>query len=525
MRILCSHQYREVSVLFSSYAFLIFFLPCSFLLYFLASTVSSRTGILSLVALSSFFYAWHHPSYIFLIFGSILVNFYSASLILKHIKYRKIIFVADLFFNIFLIFLFKYYNFFISNINMTTGLKLSLLNTLLPVGISFFTFQQIGFIVSIYKKTEKLPGFLEYCSFITFFPQLIAGPVVKHSDYLPQLKNPSTFKLSAQNIAIGGTIFVIGLCKKVLLADNASSIADSVFFSLRSGETLNAIESWLGAISYSFQIYFDFSGYSDMAIGLSRVFNIKLPCNFLSPYQATSIIEFWRRWHISLSSFLREYIYIPLGGNRKGNLMRHGNLMITMLIGGLWHGASWTFVAWGGLHGLFLIVNHLLRQLIPKPIFSGKIINSIKIMGVFMLITFSWVFFRAGSITEALSVLGSMLNIQSLFLHNPSATMYSPFGLDMHFLPSGPLGSVLLKRTLLLCIIGSITVFFLPNVYDWLAYFKPAKGYHKPSYVQTNLFKKVAWKPTLATGFLILLLLTLAFGEVNSRNEFIYFQF
>jgi alginate O-acetyltransferase complex protein AlgI len=483
-------------------------------------------GIAFLVGASSIFYAWHHPTYIFLIFSSIFVNFYSAKLMSRQTSLRKVVFIITVSFNIFLIFLFKYYNFFISNINVISGVQFSLLNTLLPLGISFFTFQQIGFIVSIYRKTEEMPNFLEYSAFITFFPQLIAGPIVKHSDYLPQLKTPLAYRISAKNIAIGGTIFVIGLYKKVILADSVGAVADTAFSFVSSGKTLNFTEAWLGAISYSFQIYFDFSGYSDMAIGLSRMFNIKLPCNFLSPYRATSIIDFWRRWHISLSSFLRESIYIPLGGNRKGNFIRFSNLMITMLIGGLWHGASWAFVVWGGIHGVLLIVNHLLRHFLPKPEVSGRGIRFVKTLSVFTVVTFAWVFFRAESFADAQSVLGSMLNFRSLAFPHQIVSLFTKFGVDLTFLQKGfLLNPNLLKQALVFCSTCAVIAFCFPNVYDWLAYFKPAKDYQRPFYVRENWFKKIAWRPTIAAGLFILLLLTFAFGEVNSRNEFIYFQF
>ncbi len=247
------------------------------------------------------------------------------------------------------------------NLNAAAGLDLALGTVVLPIGISFFTFQKIAFLVDAYRGRVDRLNFIDFVLFVTFFPQLIAGPIVHHSEVMRQFRDQTP--LSTQTVALGVTIFTIGLAKKVLLADTAALFASPLFDAVAAGARPDMLAAWGSALAYTAQLYFDFSGYSDMAIGGGLLFGIRLPVNFASPYKAESIIEFWHRWHITLSRFLREYLYIPLGGNLKGPSRRFVNLLITMLLGGLWHGAGWTFVVWGALHGFYLVVNHLWRAL------------------------------------------------------------------------------------------------------------------------------------------------------------------
>ncbi len=251
---------------------------------------------------------------------------------------------------------FKYFNFFVETANVVFNAGFNFDEIILPLAISFFTFQQITFLVDAYRGKACDYNFLHYALFVTFFPQLIAGPIVHHAEMMPQFLKRKTGGLSNASIAVGGSIFLLGLFKKVVLADNVAAYATPVFAAASAGQELTLIESWGGVLAYTFQLYFDFSGYSDMAIGLARMFGIVLPLNFNSPYKAASIIDFWRRWHMTLSRFLRDYVYFPLGGSLRGRMKRHINLMITMLLGGLWHGAGWTFVVWGGLHGIYLMI-------------------------------------------------------------------------------------------------------------------------------------------------------------------------
>jgi len=285
-------------------------------------------------------------------------------------------------------------------VNYLTGSELENLNWLLPLAISFFTFQQIAYLVDCYRGSVKEYDFLNYALFVTFFPQLIAGPIVHHREMMPQfMKDSRHHRINYENIAAGLFIFSIGLFKKVVIADTFSVIATNGF---DVAESLNVVEAWITSLSYTFQLYFDFSGYTDMAIGCALLFNIRLPINFNSPYKATDIRDFWRRWHITLSRFLRDYIYIPLGGNRQGNMVTYRNLMATFVIGGIWHGAGWTFIAWGVMHGVAMVVHALWSR--AGMVMSGVIAWFI----TFNFINISWVFFRAKDFDSVKKVLGGM---------------------------------------------------------------------------------------------------------------------
>lgn len=282
----------------------------------------------------------------------------------------------------------------------------------LPIGISFFTFTQTAYIVDVYRHDHKQYGPMPYGLFVTYFPHLVAGPIIHHAQVMPQLLDPLIAKPRATLITLGLVIFTMGLFKKIILADGISTYADAIFNEAAAGRTINAVEGWTGALAYTFQLYFDFSGYSDMAIGLSWMLGVALPYNFNSPYKALSIADFWRRWHMTLSSFLRDYLYIALGGNRKGNVRRNVNLLTTMLLGGFWHGAGWTFIIWGALHGTYLVINHAWRDFALKRI-GEEAMTSLPYRFVSWLLTFiavvhAWVFFRATSVDSALSIIAAM---------------------------------------------------------------------------------------------------------------------
>ncbi len=341
-----------LSMLFNSYEFIFGFFP----LVFLGFLLLTRTRIPSLVQIwlvicSLFFYGWWNYKYLALILVSILFNYF-VGLLISHSKHhtRKLWLTLGLCFNLGLLGFFKYADFFISTTNIFCATDFNLLHIILPLAISFFPFQQIAYLVDRYQDIEfkREISFLEYMLFVSFFPQLLAGPIVHHSQVIPQFRDPEFGRFRLDNMSVGLTIFFFGLFKKVVIADRLGEWSNPAFAMLDGGGVLSMQEAWLGVTTYAFQVYFDFSGYSDMAIGLARIFGIRLPVNFFSPYKAGSIIEFWSRWHITLSQFLRDYLYIPLGGNRKGKARRYINLMITMLLGGLWHGSSWTFVFWGG---------------------------------------------------------------------------------------------------------------------------------------------------------------------------------
>ncbi len=409
-------------MLFNSYEFILAFLPITFLVYFwLNSARLVIAGKAWLVLCSLFFYSWWNPSYLPLILISMLVNYSvgtslgsgpkltktnsvnpaTATTAEKSLIPRKLILTMGIVFNLGLLGYFKYADFFISNLN-TLGSNIDLPEIILPLAISFFTFQQIAYLVDSYRNETQEYDFLNYALFVTFFPQLIAGPIVHHKEMMPQFASRWNLVKQYRNIALGLFIFSMGLFKKVVIADTFSKWATAGF---DTAETLNFLEAWVTSLSYTFQLYFDFSGYTDMAIGAALLFNVKLPINFNSPYKALSIQDFWRRWHITLSRFLKDYLYIPLGGNRKGPNWTYINLFLTFLLGGLWHGASWMFVTWGALHGLALVIHRLWQQsafVMPRAVAWFLTFN---------FINFAWVFFRAKDIDDALKVIHGMTGL------------------------------------------------------------------------------------------------------------------
>jgi alginate O-acetyltransferase complex protein AlgI len=327
---------------------------------------------------------------------------------------------------------FKYADFFIGNLNVMAGANLPLLGVVLPIGISFYSFTQIAYLVDTYQGKVTEPNVVHYGLFVTYFPHLIAGPVLHHAQMMPQFARAATYRPDAGRLCAGLLIFCLGLTKKIICADGVSPYADAVFDAADAGLALTVQEAWLGALAYTMQLYFDFSGYSDMAIGISWLFNVRLPFNFDSPYKATSISDFWRRWHISLSTFLRDYLYIALGGNRKGEVRRYLNLATTMVLGGLWHGASWSFVIWGALHGVFLMINHAFRAFVGTTALAqldasrawSVIAWAMTMAGV----TAAWVFFRAHSIDGAMLMLRTMYGLADQV---PESTVFWNAGLHV----------------------------------------------------------------------------------------------
>jgi len=391
-------------LLFNSYIFIFAFLPVTFFVYFylnsLKLTVASKAF---LVFASLFFYSWWNISYLPIILSSMLFNYVigvSLSQVTKHSRVnKKVLLTIGILFNVVLLAYFKYADFFIENFNHLLGTQVGLLNLALPLAISFFTFQQIAYLVDSYRGETKEYSFLNYANFVTFFPQLIAGPIVHHSEMMPQFSKTANKVIRYPNIAMGLFIFSMGLFKKVVIADTFALWATAGF---DHATALHLVEAWVTSLSYTFQLYFDFSGYTDMAIGAALLFNIKLPINFDSPYKATSIQDFWRRWHITLSRFLKEYIYIPLGGNKKSEVRTYTNLMATFLIGGIWHGAGWTFLFWGFLHGLAIVIHRMWRRI------GFRLHTIVAWFITFNFINITWVFFRAKEWEDAMKVLKGM---------------------------------------------------------------------------------------------------------------------
>ncbi len=399
-------------MLFNSYEFIFAFLPITFLVYFYLNSKRLTEASKAFLVLSSlFFYSWWNIAYLPIILVSMLFNYVVGVSLSKENEHTKVSKKTLLTFcviaNVALLGYFKYADFLIENVNLASNGNVSLLNLALPLAISFFTFQQIAYVVDSYRGETKEYDFLNYANFVTFFPQLIAGPIVHHAEMMPQFDKSRHKVKNYRNIAVGLFIFSIGLFKKVVIADTFAVWATQGF---DVAEKLNLFEAWATSLSYTFQLYFDFSGYTDMAIGAALLFNIKLPINFNSPYKATSIQDFWRRWHITLSRFLKDYIYIPLGGNRKGNFKTYANLMATFIIGGIWHGAGWTFVFWGFLHGMALMIQRAWNQL-------GFKMNSVLAWFItFNFVNIAWVFFRAKEWHDAIKVLSSMFNLNNIML-------------------------------------------------------------------------------------------------------------
>ncbi|MBL4661381.1 MAG: MBOAT family protein [Alcanivoracaceae bacterium] len=399
------------NLLFNSIEFIFFFLPVTFFIYFYLNTKQYfRLSKIFLVVSSLFFYSWWNIVYLPIIIFSMVFNFVIGNILktqvpialAKVVISKKVILTIGIISNLTLLGYFKYSDFFIQNINNAFSTNIALLNLALPLAISFFTFQQIAYLVDSYRTATKEYDFINYAVFVTFFPQLIAGPIVHHKEMMPQFANNINSKINYGNITRGIYIFSIGLFKKVIIADTFAVFATAGF---DVAETLSFFEAWATSLSYTFQLYFDFSGYTDMAIGLALLFNITLPINFNSPYKAINIQDFWRRWHITLSRFLRDYIYIPLGGNRKGSFITYQNLMATFIIGGLWHGAAWTFVFWGFLHGLAISIHRLWIN-------SGlRLWNWLAWFITFNFINITWVFFRAENWEDVNKVLNGMFAI------------------------------------------------------------------------------------------------------------------
>lgn len=409
-------------MLFNSYPFLFGFFPIVFFGFYLLGKYSHSLASFWLASASIFFYGWWDARFVGLLLGSIAFNYGAGYLIARRLSKPdakpKLLLIISIFSNLALLGYFKYASFFIQNFNYIAGTSLSTGNIFLPLGISFFTFTQIAFLVDTYQGKVKEFNFVHYTLFVTYFPHLIAGPVLHHKEMMPQFAKRSTCRICWENIATGLTIFILGLAKKVLIADLFADYASPIFTFVATGGRPMFFESWVGALAYTLQLYFDFSAYSDMAIGLSLMFNIRLPINFNSPYKASSIIEFWRRWHMTLSRFLRDYLYIPLGGSRSGTLRRYSNLMITMLLGGLWHGAGWTFIIWGGLHGLYLTINHLWRNIKEQLGWDngGFLSNLGSTTLTFLAVVVGWVFFRADSFDSAITLLNGMIGGNGLSL-------------------------------------------------------------------------------------------------------------
>ncbi len=519
------------AMLFNSHAFLFVFLPTVLVGFFvIGRNGRTRAALGWLVAMSLVFYGWWEPAYLMVLVGSMLFNYgigtYIATQALRHgprPNGGRLVLGLGIGGNLALLGYFKYANFFVENVNAVLATAWSMERLLLPLAISFFTFQQIAYLIDAWRgeATDRDP--LRYALFVSFFPQLIAGPIVHHREMIPQFARLRTFVPRVDALAVGLTIFAIGLFKKTVLADGMAAYADPLFSAAESGIALTVIEGWMAALAYTFQLYFDFSGYSDMAIGLARLFGVRLPINFNSPYKAVSIADFWRRWHMTLSRFLRDYIYIPLGGGRKGPARRHVNLMTTMLLGGLWHGAGWTFVAWGGLHGAYLVINHLWSNW-TAGMSGGMAGRALARATTFLAVVVAWVFFRAETFGGALAVLRAMAGGNGIVVPEPIAGMLSavlPAWVPITDGGLTPLISDGAVAVALVALVGAIALFG-PNTQQILWNYRPGLGSRTRTTPPPRL-----WRWRLQTGWAAATACAAAFGilGMSEKNEFLYFNF
>ena len=511
-------------MLFNSYPFLLLFLPFSLLAYHgLVRLGLPRLAVLALTILSLVFYAQWEPAHLPVLLLSIAGNLTVGRLLLADrtlLGSRKALLAIGVTANLLALAWYKYAGFLLANLEPLLGGEIALDAGPLPIGISFFTFLQIAYLVDCHHRSGATTDWLRYAFFVTFFPHLIAGPLLHLREMVPQLDRDPRPRFHL-NLAVGLCIFTIGLFKKVVIADTFAQPADALFDQVHAtGMPPDLLSSWNAALSYTFQIYFDFSAYSDMAVGLSRMFGIRMPINFASPYKATSIIDFWHRWHITLSRFLRDYLYVPLGGGRHGRLMRYRNLLLVMLIGGLWHGAGWTFVAWGAIHGLLLAANHLWRDLaVPRLGFTLRIWPARFL--TFGAVVFAWVPFRAGDFATAERIWSGMLGLNGMVLPTRFAalTAWWPGAV------AGPL-AVPADSLLLYAPLALAACWFLPNTYEITRAAVPAiatRGY--PATWPRSWPRLLRWRPAPAWGVATAAALATCLLKLNDVSPFIYFQF
>lgn len=510
-------------MLFNTYNFIFIFLPIAFIGFYFLAKINHKYAAAWLAFISLCFYSIWNPYNLIILLISIVLNFSMGITIQKQAEVNgkqssKPYLILGVMLNLLVLAYFKYFNFFLDTSNQLFDLDWHMTNVILPLGISFFTFTQIAYLVDVQRSIVREYNFIHYLLFVSYFPHLIAGPIIHHKQMMPQFSNPETYRLKLDNINPGLIMFSIGLFKKVVLADLFSEYATPFFTDIDKGLSSNFFDSWVGVLSYTLQLYFDFSGYTDMAIGMSKLFNIDLPLNFNSPYKAKNIIEFWRCWHMTLSTFLRDYLYIPLGGNRHGQFRRLLNILITMLLGGLWHGASWNFVLWGGLHGFYLIINHSWENFRTKY-------QSPKILGLdlfystltFLAVTIAWVPFRASDLASTVKILKYMFGYDGITLPYFLQPIQSLF---FKLLPEASIAftAISSKKILFYLIIGLVIVRFAPNSQTIGGLIDKDLKNSVVSYIL---------KPCTLSGIIFGTVCFIALMLIVSRSasEFLYFQF
>ncbi len=531
-------------MLFNSYIFIFAFLPVVVAVYCWVRRYPERMWTIGWLALASlFYYAWWKPEFLLLLLGSIAVNAWFGNLLCgRRLSARaaKTALILGVLFNLGLLGYFKYAGFFVTNLNTAFGAGFSVPQIILPIGISFYTFQQIAFLVDAHRGVVRHFSLLNYVLFVTFFPQLIAGPIVHHGEMMPQFAQRTLPGDRSTDFAVGLSIFCVGLFKKVVIADACAVYADAGYGMLKAGQPLDFASAWITVLAFSFQLYYDFSGYSDMAVGLARLFGIHLPVNFHSPYRATGTIDFWRRWHITLSRFLRDYLYIPLGGNQRGAIRHYVNLAAVMLLGGLWHGANWTFVVWGAAHGVLLGINHAWNQLqiSRRAIFSSAPARALFIGLTFLVVTLAWVPFRADTLAGAVKLMATLFpvgadtatawkSIEQFWLAqfgDPKQAFnlmawFKPRELWPAVLPPAYLATVRPAGFVLMLI--AIATFVLPNTQQIFARFNPVMGLPDEQLHHRWSLRCLDWKiAVVISGMFVFSVL-----QLSRVSPFLYYQF
>ena len=511
-------------MLFNSLVFIFCYLPLTLGGFFILGRRSPLAAAAWLALASLFFYGWWNPVYVGLLAASMVFNY---ALGVRIVRGARGLLTFAIVSNLALLAYYKYANFFVDNLNAAAGTGISLGTIILPLGISFFTFTQIAFLVDAHQGKAREYSFVHYCLFVTYFPHLIAGPILHHAEMMPQFAQRQTYRPDYDKLAAGVTLFVLGLTKKVLIADEVGGYVAPFFDAARSGAALTFLEAWCGALAYTFQLYFDFSGYSDMAVGLSLMFGVRLPINFHSPYKAVNIIEFWRRWHMTLSRFLRDYLYVPLGGSRKGPARRYINLLLTMLLGGLWHGAGWTFVLWGLLHGIYLCVNHgwrALREALGHDLHRSTVVGRAAACVItFVAVVVGWVVFRADSLPTATAILRGMAGLNGFALPDHWLARWGEFGvwLAAHGVPFSDTRGLVRAGLINWLVILLAVVWFAPNTQQIMRHAQPALGV--PAHGQGAGWMR--WRPTTWLAVPCAALAVLIVANLHKKSEFLYFQF
>lgn len=508
---------------FNSYEFIFVFLPIVWLGWrALLGFGAQRLCIVWLTVASLVFYGYWNWHYLPLLIASLVVNYILGSLLARGASRGRGLFLAlGLTWNIGLLAYFKYFNFFLDTANALIGTDWPIESIVLPLGISFFTFQKIAFLVDAWRGKIRDVRLIDFALFVLFFPQLIAGPIVHHDEFIPQLKDFSASKFNTRHLLVGGCLFAMGLFEKSVVADTLAPLADSAFGLASNGTRLRLFEAWTGVAAYSLQLFYDFAGYSHMALGLALLFGLRLPVNFLSPYRARSVIEFWRRWHITLSSFLRHYVYIPLGGNRHGFTRQMLALLFTMTLAGLWHGAGWTFVLWGLAHGVALLINHLWRRWrnvgrTPPP--SSGWAWALTLFTV----AAGWVLFRASNL-PTVGLLGqSLIGLHGVSVPISWAKMVEPFAPVVR--PRGLWPNVHATPTALLTLVGAAFLAVRgPFLLKWVGV-TPA-DITSPHLIPVGELSSSGAELNYLKIAIVAALFALSVAALTRSSPFLYFQF